>query len=166
MSIMIENSPCFSEESLEYMKSEVQEEICICWLGGTLRTFTCPPIKFLLTYILFLLFSCNRLFLIPKKHVCILLMVVCIPQWVVKDIWNHGDMFTSRRQSQVVAVQIWSYVTSSSVIIRFALIYLRGEFNPCWSYSVADLLGLFNLHQDKLYIIMKQYFACSRLYFD
>lgn len=30
MGTMIENPPCFSEESLEYMKSEVQEEIYIC----------------------------------------------------------------------------------------------------------------------------------------
>lgn len=166
MSIMIENSPYFSEEGSEYLKSEVKEEIYICLLGGTLRTFTCPPTKFLFTYIFVLLFSYNRPFLIPKKHACVLLMVVCIPQGVVKAIWNHRDMFTSRHQSQAVPVQIWSNVTSSSTVIRFALIYLRGEFNSSQSYSVPDLLGFFNLHQDKWYIIKKQYFACSRLYFD
>lgn len=55
MSIMIENSPCFSEESLEYMKFEVQEEISVCWLGGTLRTYACPSINsFYLGFIIFM----------------------------------------------------------------------------------------------------------------
>lgn len=42
MGTMIENPPCFSEESLEYMKSEVQEEIYICWLGGNTKNLYLP----------------------------------------------------------------------------------------------------------------------------
>lgn len=51
MSLIMENSPRFSEESMKYM-SGVEKEIYICKLRGTLRTYACPPIKLPLAYIL------------------------------------------------------------------------------------------------------------------
>lgn len=55
MSLITEYSPRFSEENMKCM-SGVEKEIYICKLRGTLRTYTCPPIKLPLAYMLVLLF--------------------------------------------------------------------------------------------------------------
>lgn len=75
MSLITEYSPRFSEENMKYM-SGVEKEIYICKLRGTLRTYTWPPIKLPLAYMLVLLF-----FFHFRVAFCVLVMVVCIAEW-------------------------------------------------------------------------------------